>query len=142
MNYCNQGEGFSLEEPMPQVIARAIAAYYRNTLRCKQTEMQPRCIPAIIMRKTVPIFYRIPVTVELLQALAAGSYPTEETVVFCFHPRLQNPKYSHGGIHLLENRRIILQYLEAFKALIVSLPLHFMNIYMNAELRHQRQLLE
>lgn len=129
-NYCNQWQEYSYLHPThtPKIIAQALAAYYRNNLRCKPTEMQPKCIPAIAMNRSVPTFYRIPVTAGLLQALAAGSYPTEETVVFSFHPRLPSPRqYYHGGIWILENRRIILQYFEAFKALIVSLLFNFMS---------------
>jgi len=74
------------------------------------------------MTGTAPIFYRILVTGALLQALATAQYPDEETVVLRFIPPVPNPgRYRLDGMRPLENRRIILQYFEAFKAVIVSL---------------------
>jgi hypothetical protein len=103
---------------------------------------QSRYIPAITMTGTTPIFYRIPVTVALLRALATAQYPPaqypdEETVVLRFIPPVPNQgRYRLDGMRPLENRWIILQCFEAFKALIVGLlflllntPPHFIPHY-------------
>lgn len=71
---------------------------------------------------TAPIFYRIPVTTALLQALATASYPKEETIVIRHIPCVPHQhRYRSDGMRPLENRRIILQYFEAFKSAIVRL---------------------
>jgi len=71
---------------------------------------------------TAPIFYRIPVTTALLQALATASYPQEETTVLKFIPPVPNQnRYRIDGMRSLDNRHIILQCFEAFKAVIVRL---------------------
>ncbi|KAF8808453.1 hypothetical protein BYT27DRAFT_7137408 [Phlegmacium glaucopus] len=108
------------DDPEPQVIAEAIAAFYQNNLQRKQTGLQPlqsKYIPAITMIGTAPIFYRIPVTTALLQALATASYPQEETTVLKFIPPVPNQhRYRIDGMRPLDNRHIILQCFEAFKA--------------------------
>ena len=71
---------------------------------------------------TAPIFYRISVTTALLQALATASYPQEETIVLKFVPPVPNQnRYRIDGMRPLDNRHIILQCFEAFKAVIVRL---------------------
>jgi len=71
---------------------------------------------------TAPIFYRIFVTTALLQALATASYPQEETIVLKFVPPVPNQnRYRIDGMRPLDNRHIILQCFEAFKAVIVRL---------------------
>jgi len=71
---------------------------------------------------TAPIFYRIPVTTALLRALSTASYPQEETTVLKFIPLVPNQhRYRIDGMRPLDNRRIILQCFEAFKAVIVCL---------------------
>jgi len=67
------------------------------------------------MTGTAPAFYRISVTPALLQAIEDGYHPSEETVALRFIPRVPiQENYLHGML----NRRIILQSLEAFNALI------------------------
>jgi hypothetical protein len=115
----------SNDDPEPQVIAEAIAAFYQNNLQRKQTGLQPlqsKYIPAITMIGTAPIFYRIFVTTALLQALATASYPQEETIVLKFIPPVPNQnRYRIDGMRPFDNRHIILQCFEAFKAVIVRL---------------------
>ena len=74
------------------------------------------------MTGTTPVFYRVPVTVALLTALYTAQYPDEETVVLRFIPPVPNQsRYRLDGMRPLENRWIVLQCFEAFKAVIVSL---------------------
>jgi len=62
---------------------------------------------------TVPI-----VTATLMDALATLTYPSESTIVLKCVPPIPNPvNYIIRGIRPLENRRIVLQCLEAFNAL-------------------------
>lgn len=82
--------------------------------------MESQTIPAIAMIGSAPIFYRITVTLSLLNALVTASYPAEETVVLRFIPPVPNPdSYRSDGMRPLVNRRIILQCFEAFKGLMV-----------------------
>ena len=51
---------------------------------------------------TAPIFYRILVTVRLLEALATATYPQEQTIVPRF---ISNQEwYRDDGMHPLANR--------------------------------------
>ena len=121
----------SLKDPQrqqsaePQIIAGAIAAYYQNNLRRTQAGLPALPVilmPGITMHGTAPVFYHIPVSPQLLEALATSTYPKEETVVLRFIPPVANPEtYLSDGIRPLDNRRIILQCFEAFKASLVCL---------------------
>jgi len=101
-------------DPSPTVIGKAISMFSVNNPATKT----PECIPAISMMGTAPAFYRIPVTPALFQAIEGGYYPSEETVVLRFVPRVPSQESYLDGMLSLDNRRIILQSLEAFKALI------------------------
>jgi len=103
-------------DPNPAVIAKAISIFYQNN----PVKQAPESIPAMTMTGTAPAFYRIPVTPPLLQALKDGYYPDEETVVLRFVPRVPIQERYLDGMLSLENRRIIFQSLEAFKAVITG----------------------
>jgi hypothetical protein len=78
--------------------------------------------PGITMVGVVPIFYRIPVTAELVQCVQAGRYSPEPTMVQrCIPPVPDRDAYPEEGLVPLVNRRIVLQCFEAFKAFVVSL---------------------
>ena len=70
---------------------------------------------------SAPVFYRIPVTTALLQAVSAAQYPEEETIVLRYIPPVpdQVAYITAVGMRPLVNRRIVLQCFEAFKALLV-----------------------
>ena len=71
---------------------------------------------------TAPIFYRILVTVRLLEALATATYSQEKTIVLKFIPPVPNQEqYRDDGMHPLANRQTVLQCFEAFKTVIVRL---------------------
>ena len=95
--------------PTPTVIGKAISMFSENNPVTKTHE----CIPAISMMGTVPAFYLIPVTPRWIQY-----YPSEETVALRFVPRVPIQENYPDGMLSFGNRRIILQSLEAFKALI------------------------
>lgn len=74
------------------------------------------------MTGTMPTFYKIPVTTELLFSLAASQYPPKVTIIEKFLPPVPFPEKPAGdGMKLLSNRHIILQCFEAFKQHVVSL---------------------
>jgi hypothetical protein len=68
------------------------------------------------MVATDPIFYRIPITQELLESIVTAQYPAQATVIQIFVPPIANPQ---EGMVPLDNRRVILQCFEAFKQLLV-----------------------
>ncbi len=82
-------------------------------------------MPGITMVGTAPVFYSIPVSPQLLEALVTSTFPKEETVVLRFVPPVANKEtYFSEGMRPLANRHIVLQCFEAFKASMVCL-FHF-----------------
>src|ERR1700722_2969849 len=64
-------------DPEAQVIAEAIAAFQHNNRdreRLGETELDSMTIPSIPMIDTRPIFYEIPVTKQLSEAVATAQY--------------------------------------------------------------------
>ena len=106
-------------EPEPQLIAHAIAAFnINNDALIHHPGANPfnsKIIPGITMTGTMPTFYKIPVTCDLVHAVHLGIYPPQKTVVFAHSPDV--PRYGLGMTHL-GNRGIILSCYEAFKQFI------------------------
>ena len=99
-----------------QLIAEAVAARQcnvRNGILDKETT---EIMPAILMIGTYPVFYKIPVSAELSLSIASLDVPKVETVVTKLSPEVPRPesKYTEG-MQPLDNRTIILRYLEAFR---------------------------
>lgn len=68
---------------------------------------------------TAPIFYKIPVNQELVDAIATGRYPKTLTIVEKLVPPVPNMStYKEEGMKPLGNRRIIAQCLQALKELV------------------------
>ncbi|KAK7443523.1 NADH dehydrogenase [ubiquinone] flavoprotein 1, mitochondrial [Stygiomarasmius scandens] len=68
----------------PQVIAAAIAAFQQNNRTRGERGLQrldKMVIPCVVMIGTRPVFYKVPVTKELSDAVAVGHYPAETTFV-------------------------------------------------------------
>ena len=105
-------------EPKPQLIAETIAAFVQNN----RLRVQPQqTFPAITMVGPCPIFYKIPVTQALVDALITAQYPTQPTIVQRLVPPVPDPiSYRRQGMNLLENRVIVFQCLEAMRGLLVS----------------------
>ncbi len=112
------------DDPEPRLIAGCIAAFRMNNFRRSQSGLPPlerQVIPGIIMVGTAPIFYHMIVTAALIDALVTSTYPAEPTILFkCVPPVPNHAKYAFQGIRPLENRRVVFQCLEAFKAVIES----------------------
>jgi len=71
-------------DPEPKVIAVAIATFqYNNRIRARlgEHELDSISIPCITMTSTRPIFYLVPVSRELSEAVLTGLYPASTTVV-------------------------------------------------------------
>jgi hypothetical protein len=70
--------------PEPQVIAEAIATFQRNNRTRAQLglpELDSMTIPCITMIGTRPIFYLVPVTHELSEAVVTAQYSLSPTLV-------------------------------------------------------------
>ena len=109
-------------DPEPQLIAEAIGAFQENDILRRRMSRPIRdhvTIPGITMRGTLPVFYKIEVTSELADAVAAGIYPPHETVVLsCAPPCRPELSGTISGMRDLEFREIALKYFEAFKQFI------------------------
>ncbi|KAF8804161.1 hypothetical protein BYT27DRAFT_7340435 [Phlegmacium glaucopus] len=109
----------------PQLVAEAIAAFHQNNgIRrlAGLPKLAHKLMPGIVMIGTAAVFYLIPVTDTLVDAISTASYPANKTVVLQFVPRV--PDSTHyvdrgKGMRPLENRRIVLQYFEAFKKFVM-----------------------
>ncbi|KAJ2681997.1 hypothetical protein IWW39_006168, partial [Coemansia spiralis] len=87
------------DDPEPQLIAEAIAAFqHNNTVRVRTLNLEPldSCVfPCVSMLGTYPTFYKIAVTAELDQAVQLGEYPENNTtVVHRFNPLLGGRRYN------------------------------------------------
>jgi hypothetical protein len=71
---------------------------------------------------TKPIFYKMPVTEELLVSVVTSQYPSQVTTIEEFVPPVPfyGSKARINGMRPLENRHIVLQCFEAFRGLVVS----------------------
>ena len=107
----------SMNDPEPQVIAEAVAAFAINNMtRERRLNLQPRdsiTFPALTMVGTTPIFYKVTVTSALSKAVQTGTYPETETRVLRYIPAL--PRRNSEGMRPLPNRLEILRCLVAFK---------------------------
>ncbi|TFK90154.1 hypothetical protein K466DRAFT_402433 [Polyporus arcularius HHB13444] len=107
-------------DPEPQLIAQAIAAFHRNYMTRVRGYGLPgptsTVMPGITMKGTMPTFYKIPVTADLVRAVQLGEYPQQETVVYAHIPAVPRAARRYDeGMQPLDNRRIILSCFEAFK---------------------------
>jgi len=103
-------------DPEPRLISDAIAAFHNdNIMRVKHLGTNPltsKVMPGIVMDGTMPTFYKIPITPELVTAVEAGEQPEQETIVHAYLPEVPRPE---EGMKPLDNRFIILSCFEAFR---------------------------
>ncbi|KAJ7082378.1 hypothetical protein B0H15DRAFT_852732 [Mycena belliarum] len=106
----------------PQLIAEAVAAYYANNSRRRAVGLEPvtsKVFAGIVLLGTAPIFYQIPISSELVTAIARAQHPQNPTIVKKLVPPVPHlHKYLRDGMVLLENRRIVFQCLTAFKQFV------------------------
>ncbi|TFK69929.1 hypothetical protein BDN72DRAFT_839680 [Pluteus cervinus] len=103
----------------PRLIAEAIAAFFEfqeGHRRIGNKVPNHREIPGIIMKGTAPVFYRIPITDDLVRSIGDGTYPDQPTTIHRLLSPVQDvSKYFSEGMQSLENRRVIVRCFEAFK---------------------------
>ena len=106
-----------------QLIAEAIAAFQSNNKKRILAGLDPAqhlLIPGIVMIGTAPIFYKIPVTKGLADAVTYGAFPPLPTVVHFHVPAVPRPhRRLSEGMKPLDNRHIVLRCYEAFKRFII-----------------------
>ena len=106
-------------DPEPQVIASAIATFqYNNRIRARlgEEQLDSMTIPCITMIGTLPIFYLVPVTRELSEAVFTEQHPPSTTkvdkcVVVSFFGRLRE------GMENVGFRQAALQHYTTFRSL-------------------------
>jgi hypothetical protein len=106
----------------PQVIAEAIAAFqYNNVTRSRlgMSELEKMTIPCITMIGTRPIFYKVPVTMQLSDAVNSGRYPEQTTIVHKCIVASQSRRLSEG-MDAPVFRKLALQHYAAFRTLAKS----------------------
>jgi len=68
------------------------------------------------------VFYRIPVTSDLVRAVQLGEYPAQETVVYAHLPPVPRPAHRCSeGMVPLDNRKIVLSCYGAFRRFLFGL---------------------
>jgi hypothetical protein len=109
----------SIRDPDPQVVAIAIATFQcnnRTRARLGETELDSMTIPCIATIGTRPIFYLVPVTRELSEAVVTAQYPHSSTIVkkcvihsdsCCLNKGMETPDF----------RQVAFQHYTAFLAL-------------------------
>ncbi|KIL65191.1 hypothetical protein M378DRAFT_1039664 [Amanita muscaria Koide BX008] len=83
------------DDPEPQLIAEAIAAFYETNRALRAAGLPPlqsKTFAGITMIGTAPTFYKIPVTKELLISLATTQYPPQVTTVEKLIPPVPSPE--------------------------------------------------
>jgi hypothetical protein len=112
----------SVRNPEPQVIAEAIATFqWNNNIRANlvEPELDSMTIPCLTMIGTRPIFYLVPVTRELSDAVAEAQYPSSPTVVKkCVVA--SNSRRLSEGMETPSFRQVALQHYTAFRTLAES----------------------
>ena len=111
-------------DPEPQLIAEAISVFWNNNLRLIDLHMDPLdhdIIPGIIMVGTMPKFYKIPVSIELVDAVRDGTFPELETVVRSFTPPIPPVLQYTEGMQPLDNREAILSYYAAYRHFVLHM---------------------
>jgi hypothetical protein len=107
-------------DPEPRLISDAIAAFHNsNIMRVKRLGIDPitsKIMPGIVMDGTMPTFYKVPITPELVTAVESGKKPDQETIVHVYRPEVRRPEEGMlAAMKPLDNRSIILSCYEAFK---------------------------
>jgi hypothetical protein len=98
------------DDPQPQVVAEAIAAFkYNNALRSQlgMPQLDNDVIHAITMVGTRPTFYKVNTSIGLIDAVQNCTYPDDDTII--------HPPVPPNGMEIPINRFIILSYLAAFR---------------------------
>ncbi|KAF8977009.1 hypothetical protein BDQ17DRAFT_1384220 [Cyathus striatus] len=124
-NVCIEDKRLEDVEPgkaQAQLVAEAVMAfYYNNSIREENglPHLKEVVIPGIVMVGTLPAFFKVPITRTLASHVHHGTYPSDEThVEFCYPPIPHPNTRLIEGMKPLDNRCVIFQCYEAFKAII------------------------
>jgi hypothetical protein len=128
------------KDPEPQLMAEAIAAFQTNNARrMRVLGLEPvvaKLMPGITLKGSSPIFYKIPVTAALAQAVALGAYPETPTIVHAHLPVVPRPaRRLSEGMKPLDNRASILACFQAFKQ-FVNWCVRFTDIKLDLRLKN------
>jgi hypothetical protein len=110
--------------PEPLLIFRAIAAVLYNNHRRRHLGLDPvdvNVMAGISMTGTSPVFFKVPVTLGLIEAVRTRRYPVTVTPtdVAVHYPELPRPsRRLTEGMRPLDNRRSILACYEGFKQFV------------------------
>ena len=108
---------------LPRLVGYALAAFrLLNEVRAQagEQELESWTFLAISLQYTAPTFYKIPITAELVEHVANGTYPTMRTVVERLEMDLPDPKAAREGFGSLHNREMLVRYCRAFRDMTVS----------------------
>ena len=82
-------------------------------------QLDIKVMAGITMTGTSPTFFKIPVTLELIEAIQRGEYPATPTVVAMHYPAVPRPAHRLSeGMRPLDNRRCIRACFEAFRQFV------------------------
>ena len=99
-----------------RLFSDAIAAFHNDNIRRVEHHgtdpLTSKVMLGIVMDGTMPTFYKIPITAELVRAVESGKQPEQETVVHAYVPEVPRPE---EGMKPSDNRHIILSCFEAFR---------------------------
>ncbi|KAK0470241.1 uncharacterized protein EV420DRAFT_100107 [Desarmillaria tabescens] len=115
------------KNPEAQVIAEAIAAFQYNNVARDRNGLDPldsMTIPAITMISTRPVFYKIPVTQQLSNAIAMAQCPVSKTEIVKCVVAPHSCRLSEG-MEVPEFRQEVLQHYEAFRRMSKECWSHF-----------------
>ncbi|KAG7085783.1 hypothetical protein E1B28_003324 [Marasmius oreades] len=103
----------------PSSLQGAIAAFYENKRRRSLLgflAVQAKTFVGITIFSTVPTFYKIPITSDLLRSIMTGQSPPSATR--CYKLVASFPNTYQYGKRPLENGRVALQCFEALKLFV------------------------
>ncbi|KAK7039260.1 NADH dehydrogenase [ubiquinone] flavoprotein 1, mitochondrial [Paramarasmius palmivorus] len=106
-----------------QIVANAIAVFQHNNLarsRLGLEEISEMTIPCIAMIRTRPIFFKVPVTTALSDAVISAQYPSETTHISKFVLAPASGRLTEG-MEKPEFRKVALQHLDAFRVIAKSM---------------------
>lgn len=105
-----------------QLMAQAIAAFQcrnRDRRRARLAPIETQVVPAIVMNGTSPSLYKIEVTAGMVECVQTAQVPPKVTSMLRLQIPFPRSEVAHvEGMIPLDNRKITLSYLEAFKAFV------------------------
>jgi hypothetical protein len=105
--------------PQAQLVAEAIAAFHQNNIlrdKMNLSMLNSTIMAGITMCGTSPVFYKIPITQDLVDCVRMGVEPSIDTKVLRHIPLF--PDGIKEGMVPLGNRLVALKCYDAFKAFV------------------------